>query len=160
MLLRSYPESCTNGPFHHFGKGLPSRLSECVWILSGEGVAERVGFEPTLPCGKHAFQACAFSHSAISPALLGNLLTLPYCLHRDSVPIPAQLFSQCAASDVMAEVLRERKMKTKLMRFLMGVVACFVLAGAVVPASAQVVVRVGPRHHHRHYYHHHYHHYR
>ena len=31
-------------------------------------LAERVGFEPTLPCGKHAFQACAFSHSAISPA--------------------------------------------------------------------------------------------
>ena len=31
------------------------------------GMAERVGFEPTLPCGKHAFQACAFSHSAISP---------------------------------------------------------------------------------------------
>lgn len=30
-------------------------------------MAERVGFEPTLPCGKHAFQACAFSHSAISP---------------------------------------------------------------------------------------------
>ena len=32
-------------------------------------MAERVGFEPTLPCGKHAFQACAFSHSAISPAI-------------------------------------------------------------------------------------------
>ena len=30
-------------------------------------MAERVGFEPTLPCGKHAFQACAFSHSATSP---------------------------------------------------------------------------------------------
>jgi hypothetical protein len=52
-------------------------------------------------------------------------------------------------------------MKTKLMRFLMGIVACLVLAGAVVPASAQVVVRVGPSHrhyYHRHYYHHHYYH--
>ena len=40
-------------------------------ILNGlEGMAERVGFEPTLPCGKHAFQACAFSHSAISPQLV------------------------------------------------------------------------------------------
>src|ERR1700761_7891510 len=30
-------------------------------------VAERQGFEPWIPCGIHAFQACAFSHSAISP---------------------------------------------------------------------------------------------
>jgi hypothetical protein len=30
-------------------------------------LAERVGFEPTLPCGKHAFQACAFGHSATFP---------------------------------------------------------------------------------------------
>jgi hypothetical protein len=32
-----------------------------------KGVAERQGFEPWIPCGIHAFQACAFSHSAISP---------------------------------------------------------------------------------------------
>jgi hypothetical protein len=31
-------------------------------------MAERQGFEPWIPCGIHAFQACAFSHSAISPA--------------------------------------------------------------------------------------------
>jgi hypothetical protein len=38
----------------------------CVdWHL----LAERVGFEPTVPCGTHAFQACALSHSAISPGL-------------------------------------------------------------------------------------------
>src|SRR5271165_178746 len=38
-------------------------------------MAERVGFEPTVPCGTHAFQACALSHSAISPRcpLLLNL---------------------------------------------------------------------------------------
>ena len=30
-------------------------------------VAERVGFEPTVPFGTHAFQACALSRSAISP---------------------------------------------------------------------------------------------
>ena len=30
-------------------------------------LAERQGFEPWIPCGIHAFQACAFSHSAISP---------------------------------------------------------------------------------------------
>ena len=31
-------------------------------------MAERVGFEPTVPCeGTHTFQACAFNHSATSP---------------------------------------------------------------------------------------------
>src|SRR5690606_5673836 len=30
-------------------------------------VAERVGFEPTVPCDTHAFQACSFSHSDTSP---------------------------------------------------------------------------------------------
>src|SRR5580658_3212029 len=34
---------------------------------NGREVAERQGFEPWIPCGIHAFQACAFSHSAISP---------------------------------------------------------------------------------------------
>jgi hypothetical protein len=32
-------------------------------------VADRQGFEPWIPCGIHAFQACAFSHSAICPVL-------------------------------------------------------------------------------------------
>src|SRR6201999_1978633 len=35
-----------------------------------KNLAERQGFEPWIPCGIHAFQACAFSHSAISPAVL------------------------------------------------------------------------------------------
>ena len=61
-------------------------------------VAERQGFEPWLPCGKHAFQACAFSHSAISPALRGQPFDFT------SVEAPAQLFQQCTASDVMAGV--------------------------------------------------------
>ena len=39
------------------------------WIAK---VAERQGFEPWIPCGIHAFQACALSHSAISP-LSANL---------------------------------------------------------------------------------------
>ena len=37
-----------------------------LYVWSGF-MAERVGFEPTVPCGTHAFQACALSHSAISP---------------------------------------------------------------------------------------------
>ena len=36
---------------------------EIDWNL----IAERVGFEPTLPFSKHAFQACSFGHSDISP---------------------------------------------------------------------------------------------
>src|SRR3984893_15869613 len=34
-------------------------------------VAERQGFEPWIPCGIPAFQACAFSQSAISPRWSG-----------------------------------------------------------------------------------------
>ena len=30
-------------------------------------MAEREGFEPSIPCGIHTFQACAFDHSATSP---------------------------------------------------------------------------------------------
>ena len=30
-------------------------------------LAERVGFEPTVPCDTHAFQACSFGHSDTSP---------------------------------------------------------------------------------------------
>jgi hypothetical protein len=33
----------------------------------GRIMADRQGFEPWIPCGIHAFQACAFSHSAICP---------------------------------------------------------------------------------------------
>ncbi len=40
----------------------------CCFDCKGVKVmAERQGFEPWIPCGIHAFQACAFSHSAISP---------------------------------------------------------------------------------------------
>ncbi len=39
-------------------------------MLKQVEMAERQGFEPWIPCGIHAFQACAFSHSAISPLSL------------------------------------------------------------------------------------------
>ncbi len=40
-----------------------------LWKVSAESarLAERVGFEPTVGFPTHAFQACALSHSAISP---------------------------------------------------------------------------------------------
>jgi hypothetical protein len=48
------------------------RASEQPWQSSEyREVAERQGFEPWIPCGIHAFQACAFSHSAISPHGVG-----------------------------------------------------------------------------------------
>src|SRR5208283_2121651 len=38
-------------------------------IFQGKIMAEREGFEPSIPFwSMHAFQACAFNHSAISPA--------------------------------------------------------------------------------------------
>jgi hypothetical protein len=43
--------------------------SEWSMLMRDLSMAERVGFEPTVPCGTHAFQACALSHSAISPGL-------------------------------------------------------------------------------------------
>ena len=48
-------------------------------------MAERQGFEPWIPCGIHAFQACAFSHSAISPLRGSNIsegITSWASLHR------------------------------------------------------------------------------
>ena len=45
-------------------------------------MAERQGFEPWIPCGIHAFQACAFSHSAISPQSLAAILNLSQGLER------------------------------------------------------------------------------
>ena len=47
-------------------------------ILSSElRLAERQGFEPWNPCGLHAFQACRFSRSRISPESEGTSLTQP-----------------------------------------------------------------------------------
>ena len=43
------------------------RSVEFCWETLEGFMAERQGFEPWIPCGIHAFQACAFSHSAISP---------------------------------------------------------------------------------------------
>ena len=46
---------------------------------SKRSLAEREGFEPSLPCGKHAFQACSIGHSDTSPlkgAQINGLNTL------------------------------------------------------------------------------------
>ena len=40
-----------------------------------EFLAEGAGFEPALPFGKHAFQACALSHSATPPIFFGHYRT-------------------------------------------------------------------------------------
>ena len=38
--------------------------NRCFWCQDGDN-AERVGFEPTLPCGKHALQACALGQTTL-----------------------------------------------------------------------------------------------
>jgi hypothetical protein len=48
-------------------QGRLMRASQPAEFQKYKEVAERQGFEPWIPCGIHAFQACAFSHSAISP---------------------------------------------------------------------------------------------
>jgi hypothetical protein len=52
---------------HTVGLERVGHLRIACQYLQGFLMAERVGFEPTVPCGTHAFQACALSHSAISP---------------------------------------------------------------------------------------------
>ena len=70
------------------------------WIAK---VAERQGFEPWIPCGIHAFQACALSHSAISP-LSANLYESTTASRGDVMIQVAESFSgtmQCLITDIM-----------------------------------------------------------
>ena len=68
------------GFFYVHRSGLAALLREVRsnWGVGSTGwianVAERQGFEPWIPCGIHAFQACAFSHSAICPLERGATL--------------------------------------------------------------------------------------
>src|SRR5260370_29815886 len=62
-------------------------------------MAERQGFEPWIPCGIHAFQACAFSHSAISPRINSLRGTTPKKGTRQGGP----------HMNVFIEVTRERR---------------------------------------------------
>ena len=39
-------------------------------VRAGQEGTDGQGFEPWLPCGKHAFQACALDHSATHPLTL------------------------------------------------------------------------------------------
>jgi hypothetical protein len=48
-------------------------------------MAERQGFEPWIPCGIHAFQACAFSHSAISPQIASQTHFTTWRLSADPI---------------------------------------------------------------------------
>jgi hypothetical protein len=42
-------------------------INQPSFTKATESKAEREGFEPSLPCGKHAFQACSIGHSDTSP---------------------------------------------------------------------------------------------
>ena len=60
--------------------------------------AERAGFEPAKPFrGLHAFQACLFNHSSISPIirLASSKTTAKYEKNRISKRFSAQIYSFC-----------------------------------------------------------------
>ena len=50
-------------PTHHHPKTKKPHKG-AFWFLN---LAEREGFEPSIPCGIHTFQACSFGHSDTSP---------------------------------------------------------------------------------------------
>ena len=64
-------------------------------------MAERVGFEPTVPCGTQHFQCCALDHSATSPWKNAKCRPEPYemawpngkVILRDPVATVASLFA-------------------------------------------------------------------
>src|SRR5947199_369171 len=51
----------------HFNYVGDSILAYRSHLGPGAALADGQGFEPWLPCGKHAFQACALDHSATHP---------------------------------------------------------------------------------------------
>src|SRR6185437_13293765 len=61
-----FARSSVRGPVLFESQKCGHQCSHASKLLKGS-VAERQGFEPWIPCGIHAFQACALSHSAISP---------------------------------------------------------------------------------------------
>ncbi len=66
-------------------RAMESAIHHCKKrALSSEKGADGQGFEPWLPCGKHAFQACALDHSATHPIqLLLMFLILILTLRKD-----------------------------------------------------------------------------
>ena len=46
---------------------IPPQAKQFTCSSSENAMAEEAGFEPANPCGLHAFQACAFDHSATLP---------------------------------------------------------------------------------------------
>ena len=61
-------------------------------------MADRQGFEPWIPCGIHAFQACAFSHSAICP-LVHPIPRQPFDFTtRDARSAVCQILHSCVSN--------------------------------------------------------------
>ena len=57
-------------------------LAEQFFVNGFVWFAEREGFEPSVPCGTHAFQACSIGHSDTSP---GNGVRI-YDLYQFTTP--------------------------------------------------------------------------
>ena len=94
------------GFFYVHRSGLAALLREVRsnWGVGSTGwianVAERQGFEPWIPCGIHAFQACALSHSAISP-LSANLYESTTASVMTQVSESFGCATQCLITDIM-----------------------------------------------------------
>jgi hypothetical protein len=66
---------------------------------------------------------------------------------------------QTASKFVVGSIVARSKelyVSRQLGKWMLGLVLVVLLAGAVTPAEAQVVVRFGHRHHYRHHHHRHY----
>ncbi len=57
---------CINAQRHPLQ--IPPQAKQFACSSHGYFQAEREGFEPSIPCGIHAFQACALGHYATSPS--------------------------------------------------------------------------------------------
>src|SRR2546430_6393037 len=67
---RSAPPALHQGGDSRLPPGPPTRFVYAPGNRDLAQLAERVGFEPTIRCRIHAFQACAFGRSATSPVVL------------------------------------------------------------------------------------------
>src|SRR5207237_3510185 len=60
-----------SGSFGHSDSSPPGKLMERAPRV--KRLAEREGFEPSVPCGTHDFQSCTFGHSVISPCRIAGV---------------------------------------------------------------------------------------
>ena len=68
LWVISKPDRSTLWLISYVLRGFVGTTWDCLTYSEGEILAESEGFEPSIRCRIHTFQACAFDHSATSPA--------------------------------------------------------------------------------------------